>query len=375
MASPRYSQISLEDTCWYHVVSRCVRRAFLCGIDNNTGQSYEYRRDWVEKRIKYLATIFTVDIAAYAIMNNHYHLVVRVDNERVRDLPTEEVIRRWTCLYKGPVIVQRYMSDLRKEMSAAELRQVDMLADVYRQRLCDLSWFMKNLNQYISCRANAEDQVKGHFWESRYKCQALLDEKAVLAAMAYTDLNPVRAGMAEDIEESEHTSARQRILELKTIEAVISCTRGAKNDELRADPDGTKDPGADVEDNASRSSKALAMDDEAKQAPLLQFDPAGVYRASIPFALSDYLEMLNTVGRVVHPARRGYISDKCPPLLETLNMDLAVFVEHSSHFIERFGNHVGDPALLIELAAKRNVRYLRGIARSRTLFSAEDAAA
>jgi hypothetical protein len=111
-------------------------------------------------------------------------------------MPTEEVIRRWSLLYKGPIIIQRYMKQ-RQSMSEGELLQVEKLAAEYRMRLCDLSWFMRNLNEYISRRANAEDSVKGHFWESRYKCQALLDEKAVLAAMAYTDLNPIRAGIQQ----------------------------------------------------------------------------------------------------------------------------------------------------------------------------------
>ena len=40
MTMPRYAQLSLVETPWYHVVSRCVRRAYLCGVDHITGQSY-----------------------------------------------------------------------------------------------------------------------------------------------------------------------------------------------------------------------------------------------------------------------------------------------------------------------------------------------
>ena len=109
MTMPRCSQISLDETPWYHVVSRCVRRAFLCGMDHNTGQSYEHRRDWVESRVKQLASVFTIDIAAFAIMHNHYHIVVRVDNERIQELTTQEVMQRWSQLYRGPMILQRYL--------------------------------------------------------------------------------------------------------------------------------------------------------------------------------------------------------------------------------------------------------------------------
>jgi REP element-mobilizing transposase RayT len=278
MATPRYSQVSLDETPWYHVVSRCVRRAYLCGVDYITGQSYEHRREWVEKRIRQLASIFTIDVAAYSIMSNHYHIVVRVDRERVTELTTHEVIRRWAQLYQGPLIIRRYLSEKRKDMSPGELRQVERLADEYRQRLCDLSWFMKNLNEFISRRANAEDDVKGHFWESRYKCQALLDEHALLAAMAYVDLNPVRAAIAQTPEDSAHTSVQERIKQVK------------------AQPQSTEtqvDTTAEPEENISELKHTPV-------APLLPFDPALQLHAGIPFALDDYLELVDSVGRAVH---------------------------------------------------------------------------
>ena len=119
--TPRYSQLSLDDTLWYHCVSRCVRRAYLCGRDDRSGQSSEHRRDSVMQRIKQLAGVFTIDVAAYAVMSNHYHIVVRVDNERSYELTTEEVMQRWTQLYKGSILVNRYLSDQRSDMREGEL--------------------------------------------------------------------------------------------------------------------------------------------------------------------------------------------------------------------------------------------------------------
>jgi REP element-mobilizing transposase RayT len=345
MATPRYAQISLDETPWYHVVSRCVRRAYLCGADHITGQSYEHRRAWVEARIRQLSSIFTIDIAAYSVMSNHYHIVVRVDRERVADLSIQEVIQRWTQLYQGPFIIRRYLSEKRNEMSPGELLQVETLADEYRQRLCDLSWFMKNLNEFISRRANAEDDVKGHFWESRYKCQALLDEQALLAAMAYVDLNPVRAAMAETPEDSAHTSVKERINEVKS-------PSHATNTKMEAAA-------------SEESSTGL---ENIPPAPLLPFDPTSILQASIPFALDDYFELVDTVGRAVHPAKRGYIPEHSPAILTRLGIDVERFIAHSNQFIERFGNHVGSPARLIQLAAARNAHYLRGMAKSRELF-------
>ena len=76
MARPRSTLISIEDTPFYHCVSRCVRKNFLMGIDKDTGKSYEHRREWVESRLLALASIFAIDVSAYAVMSNHLHLVL-----------------------------------------------------------------------------------------------------------------------------------------------------------------------------------------------------------------------------------------------------------------------------------------------------------
>jgi len=84
MPKPREQQISLEATPYYHCVSRCVRRAFLCGTDHQSGQCYEHRRGWLEDKLLSLPQIFAIDIAAYAIMSNHYHAVFFIDDKRAK---------------------------------------------------------------------------------------------------------------------------------------------------------------------------------------------------------------------------------------------------------------------------------------------------
>jgi hypothetical protein len=150
-------------------------------------------------------------VAAYAVLSNHYHIVLRIDRDRALSWSIEEILARWTQLFTGPLLVTRYLSEERGAMSAAEVAQVEMLADVYRARLHDLSWFMRTLNEHIARQANAEDGVTGRFWEGRFKSQALLDEAALVAAMAYVDLNPVRAGLAATPEASDYTSIQTRV--------------------------------------------------------------------------------------------------------------------------------------------------------------------
>ena len=344
MTMPRYSQLSLDDTPWYHCVSRCVRRAYLCGDDSVTGQSYEHRRDWVAQRIKQLAAVFTIDVAAYAVMSNHYHIVVRIDNERPYELSVEEVMERWTQLYQGPILINRYLSEQRSEMSESELFMVEELAVVYRERLSDLSWFMKNLNEYIARKANKEDRVKGHFWESRFKCQSLLDEKALLAAMAYVDLNPIRAKIADLPETSVFTSIYERIKDLQQDNPAVKATDNSENE------------------------KKYSL--ELPVAPLMPFDQTAQLRTAIPFALHDYIDLVDWVGRAVHPDKSGTIDQVAPPILRRIGIDPALFVQCACGLMDLFGVTVGSTETMAACCARRQVKFLHGMKAARQLLSA-----
>ena len=161
----------------------------------------------MEDRIFELAGIFGVAIWGYAVMSNHLHVVVQTLPEVVSRWSNDEVAARWMRLYPR----QDQNPEMRAEVLAGNAERIMVL----RERLSNLSWFMRCLVEPIARSANKEDICKGRFWEGRFKAQSLLDDNAVLAAMAYVDLNPVRAKTCDTLEASAHTSARQRLTEIE----------------------------------------------------------------------------------------------------------------------------------------------------------------
>lgn len=162
------------------------------------------------ERFKELSSVFAIDICAYAVMSNHYHLVLHVDRESTAQWSEEEVIRRWTALFpaNGRLIETLYLN----KSSKAAQKQLQIRIAAWRERLSDLSWFMRCLNEFLARRANREDECTGRFWEGRFKSQALLDEKALVTCMAYVDLNPVRAGLTDTLDSSDFTSIQERLI-------------------------------------------------------------------------------------------------------------------------------------------------------------------
>ena len=79
MPQPRKRLVSREVTPFYHVIARCVRRHFLCGVDPLYGKDYSARKQEIKERLAMLAEVFAIDVCAYAIRSNHYHLVLNID--------------------------------------------------------------------------------------------------------------------------------------------------------------------------------------------------------------------------------------------------------------------------------------------------------
>ncbi len=208
MTIARRELIDRERGGWHHVVSRCVRRAWLCGRDTRSGLDFSHRRGWIEERMLFLTEVFCVRVHGYAMMSNHCHIALEYRPREARELSEEEVARRWLKLYPPK------RAELLEGAVEALLSDSERLA-VLRGRLGDLSWFMGRLNEWVARRANREDGCTGRFWEGRFHSSRPMGSLAeVRACMAYVDLNPLRAGATRTVAEAgEHTSARRRVEE------------------------------------------------------------------------------------------------------------------------------------------------------------------
>ena len=295
----------------YHCVQRCVRRALLCGVDEYTGRNFEHRKAWVEKRLHWIAGSFAVAIHAYAVMSNHLHLVVGIDPGVVRTWSDEEVAALWVRLFPP-----RLDSEDAIEAKCRRLLDDPARLSVVRRRLGSQSWFMRCLAEPIARSANREDGCKGRFWEGRYKCQALCDERSMLAAMAYVDLNPIRAGVTKRLDRSKHTSAIARI-------------------------------------------------EAARSEPTTLTRPLGLIfgnlRPALPLTTADYLQLLDWTGRSLVPGKRGRIGQDAPGILSVIDQDATRWVNRVEGFGSGWSRAAGSAQDLIALAKRLGQRWLKGI--------------
>ncbi len=321
----RRSQISLADTPYYHCVSRCVRQCYLCGVDQLSGKSFEHRRGWVERRLLELASVYSIDICAYAVMSNHVHVVLHVDIKSANSWSLEQVLTQWHRIHKGTLLTQRYLKGER--LSGAEIKAVTDTAEVYRRRLYDISWFMRNLNEFIARAANTEDECTGRFWEGRFKSQALLNESALLSCMAYVDLNPVRANIATTPENSRYTSIYSRLQALK---------------------------------GNSKISALLPFSGERNQRNIKE----------IPIRLTDYLELVDTTGRIIRDDKPGYIHSNYAPILSRLGISQVHWQALTSHFEKLFSYAAGCETTMRGFKQNTNRQRARGMKNAKLLSCA-----
>jgi REP element-mobilizing transposase RayT len=317
----RAAQINVDSTPYYHCVSRCVRRAFLCGEDPYTGESFEHRKPWLVERLRLVAEVFTIDVCAYAVLSNHFHVVLRVDTEA--ELTDEAVLRRYGKLFA------RAAAEARALPEPARKARVQIL----RERLADISWFMRAVNEFIARLANKEDKCTGRFWEGRFKSQALLDERALLTAMSYVDLNPVRAGLADDLAGSAYTSIKQRLEEADGTPA--------------ADDDAPRVGLAPLGAEGKRSSKAV-----------------------LPIRFDDYKALVEWTGRIAGKKSNAVIKDKPPALLAEHGINAAAWLSVMQPAALLPAVALGSEEKMAAEAERRDVLWVRGSGIARDLYGA-----
>lgn len=212
MAIPRSRLIDDQLALHYHIVSRCVRRSWLCDYDRYTRKNYNHRKQWLIQRLLHLAQYFAIEVDAFTIMSNHFHLVLYYDPLASDTWSDAEVARRWAEAFPPRMAKPDPEElELRKQWLRESLLESPQRLASARRCLGSLSAFMKHLKQPIAWRANREDKCSGHFFEGRFYSGALLSEEAVIAAMAYVDLNPVRARIARSIEQCHDSSITSRL--------------------------------------------------------------------------------------------------------------------------------------------------------------------
>ncbi|MBC3806031.1 transposase [Undibacterium seohonense] len=346
MARNRY--VSLDATPYYHCIGRCVRRAFLWGKDDFSGRDFSHRKAWVIERLRELSEVFSISICAYAIMSNHYHLVLHVDRERTAAMSDAEVVERWQRLFSLPLLLQNFLKG--DAQDAATRRVVDSLILELRSRLHDLSWYMRCLNESIARRANAEDDCTGRFWEGRFKSQAILDEAGLLACCAYVDLNPIRAGMVDLPEQAEYTSIQQRIRSVQVAEATeqrmsSSDTKMATNTKLQPIFDDT---------NINIAEFTLPLHPFGNS---LSVAPA----QGLPCSLQEYVELVDWAARIVRSDKSYAMPGNTPPILTRLGFTPEQFQQSMQSKAMSRGSAIGQIERLKAYAAHLQKRCVMGV--------------
>ena len=341
---PRKDVVRPDEVGVYHCWSRCVRRAFLCGLDSVTGKDFEHRRVWIQQFEEHLAGLFAIEIGFRTEMSNHIHLVLRNRPDVVASWSDEEVANRWLQISH----LTKSKDGQLKAISAGQIAIEKACPDrvqALRLRLSDPSFFMAALCEYISRRSNREDGRSGTFWEDRFGCRELADEASIVVCGIYIDLNQIRAGEATTPETSTHTSAYDRI----GARRMRQLAGESKFDAQRA-PDGWL--------------CELTIDELKKPHDPSSVRSATARRASdkglIPMSLDDYLQLLDVSGRMVGDDQTGAIPGEIAPILERLGIQTDLWPELVTKYHDWFGHIVGSANKLLERALQTGRKWYRG---------------
>ena len=375
MALPRSQYVQEGQEGVYHCFSRCVRRAFLCGFDALTRRDFSHRKAWLVDRLRHLAAIFAIEVCAYAVMENHYHTILRTRPDIAAAWSDRDVATRWLTLFPQH-------RDLRGIPIPPAEKDICALADCteriakLRLRLSSLSWFMGRLNEFIARAANKEDRVKGRFWESRFKCQALLDQAAIAACMVYVDLNPIRAGLARTPEESDFTSIQERIAAWQKETMTSASIPSEAAQDMQSGSFGRDMPMLNVSPEISNptpdriSATTNSFESAARSASwLCPIQSHSERRGILQMTTTEYFNLVDQSGRMTRSDKRGAVDADLAPILQRIGANPEAWLETISRFGSRFRLAAGMLSNLRSFADQIGRRWLKGVAMARTAFA------
>lgn len=304
----------------YHVWTRAARRAHLMGRDLATGRDFSHRKELIRRRIEDLASIYAVECLDHTVLDNHLHLILRNRPDIVAGWSDDEVARRWLRLCAATL---RLKDEPKPEAVADLVADPKRLADA-RKALSSISSFMQHLKQSVAVVFNFEDNCTGCFWQSRFSCERLPDEAALLVCSLYVNLNPIRAGLARSPEEAEYTSAYARIQDARS---------------------------GDPARPQSGYLAAVHVDGDGYDG--VRAGRRASNKGYLELRLAEYLELLDAIARRERAESSGGELLEYPPLLQRLGIGVADW-EHAVRVTSRrFMRELATMAAMQEEARRR----------------------
>jgi putative transposase len=178
----------------YHVMSRTAGGEMLFG---------EVEKEAFRRLMWRMAKFSGVEILTYALMGNHFHILVKVP-ERAKFLKRFEgeggeakLLEHLSLLY-SKAFIAGVKAELARVREAGRGEEAEAILETFRKRFCDLSCFVKELKERFSRWFNKHHSRRGTLWMDRFKSVLVEDGEALRTMALYIDLNPVRAGLVED---------------------------------------------------------------------------------------------------------------------------------------------------------------------------------
>lgn len=331
MATPRSLVVDVSSDGYYNCTSRCVRGAYLCGDE------HDHRREWIRQQLIILNDLFAIDVCGYAVLSNHFHVMLYSDPAFAAMWSPQEVTRRWLLLCPGQIPATYDLEEAVKELSRNSKR-----VEAWRLRLSSVSWFMKMVKEPIARRANLEDGTTGHFWEGRFHCARVLDPAGLLACCVYYDLNGVRAGLAQAPEEFDFCSIQDRVFVRQAFMGGVTLE------------------GENLGGLLDRPVSSMKHEEDGIWLKPIQNHPESTRDGMFGIALDTYLEIVDAVGRIKRGEARGVIPSHLAPILDRLRLEGDAWIKSVQRHTGRiYGTAIGLASSLAREAKRRGQSTVR----------------